>query len=551
MKSIILKGNNVLPAITVLLLYVAIQYTHYAATPEEFGNEGLQPYLCSLFDATFLLGIGYIFSFAGRSLKACTAIAFVTGVVLCYANVVYARIFGVYISLRVLGEGDNLPVSDIFTFVCDATKVTDVIYIILSVLFCLLLFRTKKNDSCGILVGMSCVWVGLALSVKAAPFVPTPESKLWEPMIIDYKCGFVRGELLYGLVNMSKTHEITEYEKTEITEFLLRKSRFTCHDSLAVLGRKNIVFFICESYMSMTSDLIVDGERVTPTLDSLRRDPYTLYNGNVIPNIRMGESGDGQFIYMTGLLPLADELTISYAQNDSFESLGKYMKSVGYHTAMTIPTENNVWHQKSLCDSYSIDYLFSTSEVDGMSSVINDSILVDYAISNECKLKKPYIHFVLTYSSHGPYSEESPYKGYLRKCRYMDSQIKRYISYLHSTGKYDNTLLVFVADHDVNKAFFGKDVAKKANRFIPFMVCNTERVWDRKYSAKTMNQIDVFPTLLDLFGAKAKYRGIGNSLFDDTGSNKITEEMEKISSKIIRGDFFKIGFGGAKYQITL
>lgn len=546
MKSTILKGNNVLPVTTILLLYVAIQYTHYAAYPEEYGNEGLQPYFCSLFDATFIFGVGYIVSLAGRWVKVCSAFAFVAGIVLCFVNVVYARIFGVYISLSVLGEGGNLPFSDILTFIYDSTKISDSIYIVLSVVFCFVYRKAKKNDTCGILIGLSFIWVGLALTVKASPFVPTQESKLWEPMIVDYKCGFVRGELLYGLLNMSKTYELSEYEKTDITEFLLAKSESVYHDSLAVLAKKNIVFFICESYMSLTADLIDCGERITPTLDSLRKAPSTLYNGNVIPNIRMGESGDGQFIYMTGLLPLTDELTISYAQKNSFESLGKYMKTQGYKTAMTIPTENNVWHQKSLCNSYSIDYLFSTSEVDGMSSVINDSLLVDYAISNECKLKSPYIHFVLTYSSHGPYNQESPYRDYLKRCRYMDSQIKRYISYLHTTGKYENTLLVFVADHDVNKIFFGKDAVKKVNRFIPFMVCNTGRVWDKKYSVKTMNQIDVFPTLLDMFGAKVKYRGVGQSLFDDSESSIITDDKEEISRKIIRGNFFENGFGGGK-----
>ena len=68
-----------------------------------------------------------------------------------------------------------------------------------------------------------------------------------------------------------------------------------------------------ESFLSAPIGLTVDGKEITPFLNSLKEDSTVYYNAHVTPNITMGESGDGQFIFMTGLLPLRDKLTVGEA----------------------------------------------------------------------------------------------------------------------------------------------------------------------------------------------------------------------------------------------
>ena len=69
-------------------------------------------------------------------------------------------------------------------------------------------------------------------------------------------------------------------------------------------AKPNLIFIIVESYLSQTSDLKVDGKEITPFLNRLKRDSTVYYNGQMQPNINIGESSDGQFIDMTGVLPL-------------------------------------------------------------------------------------------------------------------------------------------------------------------------------------------------------------------------------------------------------
>ena len=56
-------------------------------------------------------------------------------------------------------------------------------------------------------------------------------------------------------------------------------------------------------------------------MNSLKCLKDVYYNGHVVSNITMGESGDGQFIYMTGILPLRDKLTVGEAKSACFPTL--------------------------------------------------------------------------------------------------------------------------------------------------------------------------------------------------------------------------------------
>lgn len=59
-------------------------------------------------------------------------------------------------------------------------------------------------------------------------------------------------------------------------------------------SNKNVVYILLESFLSVSSDLFVDGKEITPFLNKLKKDSNTYYNGKIRPNITIGESGDGQ-----------------------------------------------------------------------------------------------------------------------------------------------------------------------------------------------------------------------------------------------------------------
>ena len=102
----------------------------------------------------------------------------------------------------------------------------------------------------------------------------------------------------------------------EVADLTERVTRSTFNQNV-----ENVVFIVLESFLSLPIDLKVDGKEITPYLNNLKNDTTVYYNGHVIPNVTMGESGDGQFMFMTGILPLRDRLTVGEAKGLTLPAL--------------------------------------------------------------------------------------------------------------------------------------------------------------------------------------------------------------------------------------
>ena len=122
----------------------------------------------------------------------------------------------------------------------------------------------------------------------------------------------------------------------------------------------------------------------------------------------------------------------------------------------------------------------------------------------------------------------------------MDHQIRRYFAYLKQSGAYDNTLIVIVSDHGMKEQYIQNNKSMYGNNLLPLFICNSGGGWvkDKVLSSKRLNQIDLYPTILDLMGINQQYRGLGCSIFSPHYHNTINEKLEKMSSDIIRVHYF-------------
>jgi len=170
--------------------------------------------------------------------------------------------------------------------------------------------------------------------------------------------------------------------------------------SSSLLADKNVIFILVESYMSFTSEMMVNGQEVTPFLNSLKRDSTVYYNGNMNENVTIGESSDGQFIYMTGILPLRSVITVSKAR---FISLPGLPKVLGRDSRMIIPTTSTVWDQDEMCRQYGFDHYYSSTDYEGDHEVyLNDEQIFKMAMEKDKNAKQPFFSVILTMSMHQP-----------------------------------------------------------------------------------------------------------------------------------------------------
>ena len=106
--------------------------------------------------------------------------------------------------------------------------------------------------------------------------------------------------------------------------------------------------------------------------------------------------------------------------------------------------------------------------------------------------------------------------SYLGLCTFVDQLIGNVIDELESTSLQDNTNILFLSDHGENlgaRGLWGKSVMYEESIGIP-MILAGEGLPKGSVVKTPVSLIDVFPSILDVFGMNETYRYSGNSLFE-------------------------------------
>lgn len=373
-----------------------------------------------------------------------------------------------------------------------------------------------------------------------------------EPIYATFHRGSIRMLLTESLMNLSGPMSLSEYQmqmiKNEVEDIAEKQNVSTNNPKI-----RNVIFILVESYMAFTSDLIVDNREVTPYLNSLKKDSTVYYNGKICPNITIGESSDGQFIYMSGLLPLRSTITVSKVAQNRIPGMADILKrNKGLQTRMIIPTSISMWKQDVMCQKYGFDSLYSSQDyAKGDIDNLNDEQLFQLVKETDAKNNQPFFSVILTMSMHQPYTEyiddsfpifytgySESLKKYLNACHYTDRQIGRYIDYLKEKGLFDNTLIVITSDHDVpsNAIVLPEKMDAQA---LPLYIVNSGIAHEHLWKG-VCNQLDVYTTVLDILGVKNEWMGLGHTLYNMNYKQSVTNDTWDISEWIILSDYFNL-----------
>ena len=366
---------------------------------------------------------------------------------------------------------------------------------------------------------------------------------LCEPNNATFRRGCIRTLLYEFVLCLRGTMELSDEQRIQI-ENGIGKTNNSIGNGYEFLDGKNVVFILVESYMSFTSDMKVCGREVTPFLNSLKRDSSVYYNGLMHENVTIGESSDGQFIYMSGLLPLRSVITVSKARNATLLGLPKMLSR---ESRMVIPTVTSMWNQDEMCRQYGFDHLYASNDYgNGGIKNLSDKQVFQLAMQKDENSHQPFFSAILTMSMHQPYTDLTdstflindssiPYDlaCYLNVCHYTDHQIEKYFEHLKCTGLYNNSIIVIAADHPVHNTDFG-GVSKN----LPLYIVNISSEIRSMMWNDECYQIDVYTTLLDLLGVESDWYGLGQSLLSPNYDNSIDARKWDVSEWIIRGDYF-------------
>ena len=554
-----------------LLMCVNLLYMHNVVLTDDMQDTDRyirKPFAFACFDVLLTLLFFSLLTWRRKKLTYILSYAFLVFFVL--SNVIYSRFFHTYFSPGVFSEISNFKGTWWFGYVQDAFKWTDLLLVFTTALFALCLrnkvWRMAHMNVMSLLILLLMICVGqIWYDVKdgyVKDFVSCYDRYLGsyfqneyrynsEPSVVS--CGIIRTQVVCDILIGTGHKALDDAEKKEIDLYLakMKKERGAQYAGTTVAGCPNIVFIIVESYLSVVSDLKVNGKEVTPYLNAIKHQG-AYYNGRVTPCITTGESSDAQVMYFAGMIPLSKDMAIMSVIRDDIIGLPRLLhEQKGYSTYMTIPTTLSFWHQEEANMKYGIDTTYSTMQYGG-DTWANDSIIFSVALDRQKQMKEPFFHAILTLSMHATYKEDrfpeleelvfpdhysTEYKNYLKCCHYTDMQIGRYIEEMKTKGKYDNTVFIIASDHEAHVECLCTPVEELNDLKIPIYIINAGIDTYKAYAGDIL-QIDLYPSLMDLFGIKSDFSGMGHSIFRQNYKCELTDEARNISGRILTGNYF-------------
>ncbi len=547
-------------AILCIVNLLFMHYTIFMTCQMEFKSDLLSHFdnFCAvIFDVSIVFLLFYMITKKNWR-KAWTG-CYVVTLLWSFSNIVYSRFFNQYISLSSIAQSGSICDSLMIRCIIEKLNWTDSYFLLSVVLFILMMKRVVDTQRLHIVRNI--ILINLILITTEGflfgcycykhhffSYFPTEyaeryykiKSTYWQPVMSYYRRGSIKMLNIGIYEHMQKNIELNK-KQIAIIQKSIKESKKGMYGHMDSNKQKNVIFILVESYMSFVSDMVVNGREVTPFLNSLKRDSSTYYNGQMHANITVGESSDGQFTYLTGLLPLQSSITISKAEDCGLPGLPKQLQMP---SRMIIPTIPSVWDQDIMCQQYGFDYLYSSYDYDnGHHAILNDEQIFELAKQQDEHTAEPFFSFILTMSMHQPYNQQIdpsfPVEDtkishelacYLNACHYTDIQIASYFDYLKSSGLYDRSVIVIASDHHVHSTDFGQKLD------IPFYLINEKNndLWKG-----TCQQVDVYTTLLDIMGVNSNWCGLGQSLISP--EYKVKKLKWNVSEWIIRSNYFDNG----------
>ena len=316
---------------------------------------------------------------------------------------------------------------------------------------------------------------------------------------------------------------------------------------------KNLILFMAESFNSIAVDKIL-----TPTL-------YKLVNGgfsfdNFYSPVVYSTIG-GEFQELTGLYPNIEMLSKVWRNgNNQYNwGIGNRFKNLGYSTYAYHNNQYNFQNRDKYLKSLGLDNYLGCgngleSRMDCTVWPESDADLINSTVDDYINDDKFFVYYA-TVSGHMDYNygnyianknkeivDKLPYnielKAYLATQIELDRALESLIDKLKEKNRLDNTVIALVGDHypyalkldSINEiSDYERDdlfLINKSNFILWNSKMNTVKI------NKVASQIDVLPTIYNLFGVKYDSRFItGKDILSDCEGLAIFNNLSWISDK--------------------
>lgn len=400
-----------------------------------------------------------------------------------------------------------------------------------------------------------------------------------EKIFADHAAINLPWNIMFSILNKNDTQNPFEYFPIDKSKELVDNIYDTGPKkipSIFAVNKPNIIIIILESFTAKWVGCLGGIPNVTPNLDSIAD------HGLLFTNIYAAgdRSEKGQVAVLSGYPNQAiNSIIKTPTKTRNLPSINESLEKIGYRSSYTYGGELEFANIKSYLINIKMNqlkdkYSFPVSERT-TSWGVHDQYVFDEFYKDIQTKKQPFLATLFTLSSHEPYDVpmKPHFKGndqttlFKNSVYYTDSIIGSFMNRLKKDSLWNNTIVVFVADH--GHPLPGHDPNDRPSKFhIPLIFSGGGLTMKGKVNT-IGSQTDIATTILDQLHVTTKAFQWGKDLLDTSARSfafysfnngfgwvtpKGTETMDNVSKRPIYKtpgfDTSQIKFGKAYMELS-
>lgn len=574
-------------ALLVFLFWIKTLIAYF--TDFKLGAQGLVQYLIVLINplGTTLLLFGLAFYFKrSRFFYPVLMGIDIANTLLLYLNVIYYREFTDFMTIATM-TGYSKVNQGLSGSSLALTNLHDVFYWLdIVVILLLMLFRKIKFDPRAFSHRLAFAFTSVSLVVCGLNLMV---AEMDRPQLLGRTFDRVYIVKYLGLdaftgYDLVKSEHVSQMRKSATKSQLKTVEKFTKEHYAApnkklfgIAKGRNVIVIHLESFQQFLIDKKINGQEVTPFLNSLYHGQDTYAFSNFFNQVGQGKTSDAENMLETSTYGLSQGSLFATLGNDNtFQAAPAILKQrAGYTSAVFHGNVASFWNRNNVYKNLGYQYFFDASYFDTSGDKatgygLKDKLLFADSIKYLQHLQQPFYVKYLTVTNHFPFdlddedkdsnftttnSGSSTVDNYFVTAHYLDQSLQEFFSYLDKTGLAKKSIIMIYGDHYGISNSENKNLAsvlgKNADDWTDFDNVQMQRVplmfvipgsggHGGIYSTYG-GEIDVLPTLLHLLGISTKrYIQFGTDLFSSQhdqvvalrNQDFVTPKYTSISGKI-------------------
>lgn len=321
---------------------------------------------------------------------------------------------------------------------------------------------------------------------------------------------------------------------------------------------RNVIVIHLESFQQFLIDKKINGQEVTPFLNSLYHGQDTYAFDNFFHQVGQGKTSDAENMLETSTFGLPQgSLFATLGSDNTFQAAPAILNQrAGYTSAVFHGNVASFWNRNNVYKNLGYQYFFDASYYDTSGDKatgygLKDKLLFNDSIKYLQNLQQPFYVKYLTVTNHFPFeldnedkdpnftttnTGDSTVDNYFVTAHYLDQSLQEFFNYLNKTGLANKSIIMIYGDHygisNSENTSLASVLGKNPSDWNDFDNAQLQRVplmfvipgsgGHGQIYHQYGGEIDVLPTLLHLLGISSKrYIQFGTDLFSPQHSQVV------------------------------